>query len=139
MARHGEELVNAITGLRTVFRHTAQETNGELPQVEWIAEARWTTGPDHIHPSQAEWFEVLPGALELRVNGLERSLRAGEAIVAEAGAPHAAGNAGDTEARVPVDFRPARRTEVAFETLAGLAHDGKTTRAGVPPTPCAPR
>ena len=34
MAQHGDELVNAITGLRTVFRQTAQETSGELLQVE---------------------------------------------------------------------------------------------------------
>ena len=59
MTQHGDELVNAITGLRTVFRQTARETNGELLQVEWIAEPRWTTGPEHIHPSQAERFEVL--------------------------------------------------------------------------------
>ena len=79
---------------------------------------------------------MLSGALGLRVNGVERSLRAGEAIVAEAGAPHAAQNAGDTEARVLVDdFSPALRTAVAFETLAGPAHDGKITRAGVPRNP----
>jgi hypothetical protein len=102
--------------------------------VEWIAEPRWTTGPDHIHPLQAERFEVLSGAL--RAARERRRARAGEAIVAEAGAPQAAWNAGDTEARVLVDdFRPALRTEVAFETLAGLAHDGKTTRAGVPRNP----
>lgn len=34
-----------------------------------------------------------------------------------------------------VDFRPALRTEVAFETLAGLERDGKTTKAGVPKNP----
>ena len=56
-------------------------------------------------------------------------------IVAEAGAPHAAWNAGEERVHVLVDFRPALRTEVAFETLAGLARDGKTTKTGVPSNP----
>ena len=34
-----------------------------------------------------------------------------------------------------VDFRPALRTEIAFEALAGLARDGKTTKAGIPKNP----
>ena len=34
-----------------------------------------------------------------------------------------------------MDFWPALRTETAFEALAGLARDGKTTRAGVPKNP----
>lgn len=128
-------MINSNTGLRTVFRQTAQETDGKLLQVDWIAEPRWTTGPDHVHRLQAERFEVMAGELGLRVDGVEHTLRAGEAIVAEAGAPHAAWNAGDTELHVLVDFSPALRTEIAFETLAGLAHDGKTTRTGVPRNP----
>lgn len=34
-----------------------------------------------------------------------------------------------------MDFRPALRTETAFETLAGLARDGKTNGAGAPENP----
>ena len=56
-------------------------------------------------------------------------------IVVSAGSPHAVRNAGDDEVHVLVDFRPALRTERVFETLAGLAHDGKTNRAGAPKNP----
>ena len=52
MAKADDELVNLVTGLRTVFRKTARETNDELLQVDWIGEPGWTTGPDHIHPRQ---------------------------------------------------------------------------------------
>src|SRR5215203_5099116 len=135
MARAGDELVNQVTGLRTVFRKTARQTSGELLQVDWIGEPGWTTGPDHVHPRQEERFEVLSGKLSLRVGGVERVHGAGEVIVAPAGAPHAAWNAGDDEVHVLVDFRPALRTETAFETLAGLARDGKTNRAGAPKNP----
>jgi hypothetical protein len=34
MAKAGDELVNRVTGLRTIFRKTAKETNGELLQVD---------------------------------------------------------------------------------------------------------
>ena len=68
MARAGDELVNPATGLRTLFRRTAAETDGELLQVDWIAAPGWTTGPP-------------------------------------------------------------------FEALAGLARDGKTTKAGIPKNP----
>ena len=135
MARAGDELVNPVTGLRTVFRKTARETSGELLQVDWIGSPGWTTGPDHVHPLQEERFEVVSGKLGLRVEGVERVHSAGEVIVAPAGSAHAAWNAGDDTVNVLVDFRPALRTEKAFETLAGLARDGKTNKAGAPSDP----
>src|SRR3712207_2853899 len=124
MAKSGDELVNPVTGLRTVFRKTAQETSGELLQVDWIGEPGWTTGPDHVHPRQEERFEVLSGKLGLRVEGVERVHGTGDVIVAPAGAPHAAWNAGDDEVHGLVDFTPALRTERAFAPLAeiGRAH-----------------
>ncbi len=135
MPASGDELVNPATGLRTVFRETADETSGQLLQVDWIGDSGWTTGPDHVHRLQEERFEVVSGELGLRVDGEEGVYEAGEVIVAPAGAPHAAWNAGDEQVQVLVDFRPALRTEIAFEALAGLARDGMTTKAGAPKNP----
>jgi quercetin dioxygenase-like cupin family protein len=135
MAKAGDELLNPVTGLRTMFRKTAEETSGERLQVDWIGEPSWTTGPDHVHPRQEERFEVLSGRLGLRADGIERVHGVGDVIVVSAGSPHAAWNAGDDEVHVLVDFRPALRTETAFEALAGLARDGKTNRAGAPKSP----
>ena len=137
MARAGDELVNPVTGLRTVFRKTARETGGELLQVDWIGEPGWSTGPDHIHPRQEEQFEVISGKLGLRVEGIERIHGAGEVIVAAAGSAHAAWHASsDDEVHVLVDFRPALRTEIAFETLARLRATGRPTRREPPGTRC---
>lgn len=130
MARAGDELINPVTKLRAVFRETARDTGGELLQVDWIGSPGWTTGPDHVHPYQEERFEVLSGKLGLRVDGVERVLEEGEVVLAPAGAAHGAWNAGHDTVHALVDFRPALRTEVAFETLAGLARDGKTNGAG---------
>lgn len=135
MAAAGDQLINPVTGLRTVFRETAADTDGELLQVDWIGDRGWTTGPDHVHPYQDERFEVISGKLGLRLNGVERVLDAGEAAVAPAGSPHAAWNAGSDRVHALIDFRPALRTEVAFEALAGLALDGKTNGAGAPKNP----
>jgi hypothetical protein len=52
MARAGDELVNPVTGLQTVFRKTAQETGGELLRVDWIGSPGWNSGPDHVHPTR---------------------------------------------------------------------------------------
>jgi hypothetical protein len=93
MAKSGDELVNPVTGLRTVFRKTARDTDGELLQVDWIGEPGWTTGPDHVHPLQEERFEVLSGKLGLRVEGVERVYGAGEVI----------------QGRIPLPLREAKR------------------------------
>ena len=135
MAKAGDELVNLVTGLKTVFRKTAQDTGGELLRVDWIGEPGWTTGPDHVHPCQEERIEVISGKLGLRVEGVERVLGDGEEITAPAGSAHAVWNTGEDQVHALIDFRPALRTETAFEALAGLARDGKTNRAGAPRNP----
>ena len=132
MAKAGDELVTPVTGLWTVFRETAQDTSGELLRVDWIGEPGWTTGPDHVQPRQEERFEILSGRPGLRLEGVEHVHGAGEVIVAPAGSTHATWNAGDDEVHALVDFRPVLRTKTAFETLAALARDGKTNKAGAP-------
>jgi hypothetical protein len=97
--------------------------------------SRLDHGSDHVHPRQEERFEVLSGRLGLPADGIERVHGVGDVIVVSAGSPHAAWNAGEDEVHALVDFEPALRTERAFETLAGLARDGKTNRAGVPRNP----
>ena len=77
MAKAGDELINSVTGLRTVFRKTARNTDGDLLQVDWIDSPGWTTGPEHVHPLQEERFEVLSGKLGLRVDDVERIHGAG--------------------------------------------------------------
>jgi quercetin dioxygenase-like cupin family protein len=135
MVRAGDELVNPATGLRTVFRETAETTRGELLQVDWIGRPGWATGPDHLHPQQEQRFEVLSGELGLRVDGVERAHGAGDVVVLPAGMPHAAWNAGVGELHVLVDFRPALRTATACEALVRLARAGRTTTHGLPRNP----
>ena len=137
MARAGDEMVNEVTGLRTIFRKTAADTGGELLQVDWIVAPGWTAGPKHVHRKQLERFTVISGALGVHVDGAERVYLPGAVAEAPAGAVHTAWNAGGAgeEVHALVEFEPALKSDVPLETLAGLAHDGKVNKAGVPKNP----
>ena len=136
MARAGDEIVDPNTGERLIFQKTANETDGELLQFDWIGKAGWKAGPLHVHPYQEERFEVISGTLGSHVAGVESIHEAGEVVVAPAGSVHTVWNAGgEEEVHSLVDFRPALRTESVFETVTGLAQDGKTNKAGVPKNP----
>jgi aspartate racemase len=73
--------------------------------------------PEHAHPSQAERFEVLDGAMETIVGGVARRYAAGEAFDVPAGTPHQMG--ADGPSRVRWQVRPALRTAEFFERLYG--------------------
>ena len=136
MARAGDEMVDPTTGERMIFRKTAKETDGELLQLDWIGKAGWKAGPLHVHPYQEERFEVISGTLGSHVAGVERIHEAGEVVAAPAGSVHRVWNAGgEEEVHTLVEFRPTLRTEDLFETLFGLARDGKTYKSGVPKNP----
>jgi quercetin dioxygenase-like cupin family protein len=137
MARAGDEMVDPIAGSRMIFRKTAKETDGELLQLDLIGKAGWTAGPLHVHPYQEERFTVISGTLRSHVAGVERIHEAGEVVAAPAGSVHTVWNAGGEEEEVHalVEFRPALRQETVLETLAGLARDGKTNKAGAPKNP----
>ena len=132
MARNGETIENPKTGQRIVFRRTAEDTAGELLEMESV----YTTPspsrpPAHYHPAQEEIFRVLSGELHVVVNGRQRVLKERETLVIVEGTRHqmwaeAAG------VRVNWQVRPALQTETFFETTFGLAAQGKTNEKGVP-------
>ena len=134
MARAGDALEHPLTGDRMVFLKTARDTDGELLQLGFFLKGGGPEAAAHVHPYQEERFEVLSGAARFRVRGQqERDVGAGEAIVVPAGTPHTLWNAGEEEAHLILEFRPALRTETFFETLFGLAQDGKVDpRSGFP-------
>ena len=73
--------------------------------------------PVHLHPNQAERFEVLEGALRTIVDGDERRYAAGESFDVPAGTPHTM--SGDGGALVRWEVRPPLRTAEFFERLYG--------------------
>lgn len=131
MARAGDELVGPNYE-RIVFRRTAEETNSELVEVDAFYEPGANGPPEHYHPLQEERFEVISGDILARVDGIERLYEAGETFVLPIDTRHTMRNGGNEEAHVIWQTRPALKTEAFFETLLGLARDGKTNKDGVP-------
>jgi quercetin dioxygenase-like cupin family protein len=73
--------------------------------------------PAHLHPRQAERFEVLSGTLTARVAGEERTLSAGDTLDIPAGTAHQMWNSSSEGARVRWETRPAGRTEEWFRVI----------------------
>jgi quercetin dioxygenase-like cupin family protein len=133
MARH-QSIDNPATGERYTFLQTAEDTGGAL----FTLERRHCPGglvAEHIHPLQEERFEVIEGIITFRIAGRDRTYGGGEVIVVPPGVPHAPRNQGERESVAVIEFRPALDIQGFFETFAGLARDGRTTRRGVPRNP----
>jgi len=131
MARAGEEIYNPVQDDRVVFRKTARDTDGELLRLELFVSPRGGN-PLHVHPRQEEYFEAVSGTLGIQVGDERRSVGEGEEAVVPPGTPHRWWNEADEEACVLVELRPALNSEIFFETVYGLARDGKTDENGVP-------
>jgi mannose-6-phosphate isomerase-like protein (cupin superfamily) len=132
MVRAGEEIYNPVQGDSIIFKETAEDTNGELMRGELVVSPRGGN-PLHVHPLQEEHFEVLTGTLGVQIGDERLSLGEREEATVPPGTPHRWFNESDREeARVLGEVRPALNSEVFFETLYGLARDGKTDESGVP-------
>lgn len=132
MARSGQEIHNPVQGDSIVFRQTARDTGGELMSGELVV-SPGGGNPLHVHPLQEEHFEVLSGTLGVQIGDEHRNFEEGEEAAIPPGTPHRWFNESDREeTRVLGEVRPALNSEVFFETLYGLARDGRTDESGVP-------
>lgn len=77
--------------------------------------------PEHLHPNQAEHFEVLQGSVQTVIDGEECVYGQGESFEVPVGTPHRMGAEEPTQMRWEV--RPALRTAEFFERLYGDGPD----------------
>ena len=131
--RAGQTIENPASGERITFRETASTTAGELVSIDLeLPPGRRVPGPLHIHPRQEERFEVVAGTMRFRM-GRERIVAGpGEVVVVPAGVAHDFANAGESDALVRVEVRPALAMERMFESAVALAEQGRTRPSGVP-------
>jgi mannose-6-phosphate isomerase-like protein (cupin superfamily) len=132
MIHPGDTLENHVTGEVLVFRRTSAQTNGESVLFETIVRPDGFVAAAHVHPNQTERFEIVQGALALRVGSDELLLAPGEVAVVPPGTPHRFWNAGQEEARFVCEVRPALGFESLIETMFVLAAEGKTNKKGLP-------
>jgi quercetin dioxygenase-like cupin family protein len=121
MAHAGEE-IRGGGGFRLRFTRTAADTNGELLEMEATYGGTGEFPPEHLHPVQAEHFEVLEGSVRTIIGGSERVYGQGDAFDVPAGTPHQMTS--DEPARMRWEVRPALRTEQFFEELYGVGGGG---------------
>src|SRR3954454_12010111 len=77
-------------------------------------------GPLHRHLRQSERFEVLEGAIEVRLGRTRHVVLAGESFTIPAGAAHTFVNHTDEEAHFTAHFSPPMKLEALFMEFAEL-------------------
>lgn len=132
MAIVGEAIENPLSGERITWIETAASSNGEVLAFDLELRPGASVAAEHRHLRQEERFTVTSGTIGMSVAGTERALASGEDAVVPPGVAHHWWNSGNESAVVRVELRPALESEVFFETLFGLARDGKTNSKGVP-------
>jgi mannose-6-phosphate isomerase-like protein (cupin superfamily) len=109
------------------FRLRIDRMDDELLEMEAGYAGGGPLPPEHLHPHQAERFEVLEGTVRAIIAGTEHRFEPGETFEVPAGTPHQM--TGETPARVNWQVRPPLRTAEFFERLYGTGPDSATAMA----------
>lgn len=131
MSKAGDKFENPVTGEYGYIRIGTEETNGQLMVTDLRVRPGGAVLGAHIHPTIDERFTVLAGEIGYRKGNETGVLRAGDSADLPRGITHDWWNAGNEEARVIVEIRPAARFEQMAITLFGLAAEGKTNAKGM--------
>jgi quercetin dioxygenase-like cupin family protein len=132
MIKPGDTLENPVTGERFTFTDTAESSDGELLAFELGLRPGGAVPIPHVHPIQTERFEVVEGQMRFRVGWRTVLAGPGDVVEVEPGVMHGFANAGDVEARVRVEVRPALAMEEMFEEVIAMARAGRMSRRGMP-------
>ena len=128
----GQTLANPVTGERFTFTHTAASTGGELLAFDFALRPGGAVPMPHVHPIQTERFEVLGGQMRFRVGRRTVIAEPGDVIEVAPGVMHSFANAGDDEARLRIEVRPALDMEEMFAEVISMAEAGRMGRRGMP-------
>ena len=75
MVKAGDTMENPVSGQHLIIQKTAQDTGGELLEVEAVyTKPTLARPPTHYHHRQEERFEVLASRLKVLVDGQDRTL-----------------------------------------------------------------
>src|SRR3954451_16125854 len=133
----GDTLENPVTGERFTFTHTAASTGGELLAFDFALRPGGAVPIPHVHPIQTERFEVIGGRMKFRVGFRTVIAEPGDVIEVQPGVMHSFANAGEEEAKLRVEVRPALRMEEMFADVVAMARAGRMTKRGLPRNPLA--
>jgi len=128
----GQTVENPVTGERFIFTSTAASSGGELLAFDFALRPGGAVPMPHVHPVQTERFEVVSGRMRFRVGRRTVVAGPGDVVVVEPGVAHSFANAGEDEARLRVEVRPALAMEDMFADVVALAEAGRMNRRGMP-------
>jgi quercetin dioxygenase-like cupin family protein len=132
MITPGQTLENPVTGERFTFTDTAASTGGELLAFDFALRPGGAVPIPHVHPIQTERFEVIEGQMRFKV-GLRTVIAGpGDVVEVEPGVSHSFANAGDEQARLRVEVRPALAMEDMFADVIAMAQAGRMNDRGMP-------
>jgi quercetin dioxygenase-like cupin family protein len=132
MINPGQTLENPVTGERFTFTDTAATTDGELLAFDFALRPGGAVPIPHVHPVQTERFEVTEGQMRFKV-GLRTVIAGpGEVVEVAPGVAHSFANAGDDDAKLRVEVRPALAMEEMFADVIAMAQAGRMGRRGMP-------
>lgn len=132
MAHVGQIIVNPFSGEKMVIQQTAASTNGRLLAFELTLPPGGHVPASHVHPVIEERFKIIAGRMRFRRGLRHVTANSGQTVVVPPGTVHRFANAGDEEAHVLVEARPALRMETLLEVTAELAREGRTLANGAP-------
>jgi quercetin dioxygenase-like cupin family protein len=133
MANKGDVFEHPVLGERIVVLKSVLETGGDSFQLELHLAPGRPSDVAHVHPAQKERLRVISGSLEVLTNGAVRRVDAGQRMEILPDIRHVYKPAGDAEAVVHVEFRPALEIGTYYETFFALAQAGKVSpRTGLP-------
>ncbi len=135
MITPGQTLENPVTGERFTFTHTAASTGGELLAFDFGLRPGGAVPMPHVHPLQTERFEVVSGQMRFMVGWKTVMAGPGDVLEVAPGVAHSFANAGEDEARLRVEVRPALQMEEMFAEVIALAQSGRMTKRGMPRNP----
>jgi mannose-6-phosphate isomerase-like protein (cupin superfamily) len=135
MITPGQTLENPVTGERFTFTHTAASSDGELLAFDFALRPGGAVPIPHVHPIQTERFEIVEGRMRFRVGLRTRVAGPGDVVEVAPGVMHSFANAGEVEARLRVEVRPALAMEEMFAEVVAMAQAGRMTRRGLPRNP----
>lgn len=124
---------NPVSGERTTFLETSQETAG----ARTVAEVEVEPGGGvftHRHAEHEEHIDVLEGEIEVRSDGRTHRVAAGGQVVIPRGATHVWRNpSSDRRLRFRGTMLPGHPAfELSLRVVFGLGRDGELRRSGIP-------
>jgi quercetin dioxygenase-like cupin family protein len=123
---------NPVTGEAAIVRIGTEQTGDELLVADLYIRPGGAVVGEHYHPAIEERLALACAELGVRLSGRVTKAKPGVTLRVPPGVSHDWWNAGDEDAVVRVEIRPAARFEVMILNAFGLAQDGKVNRRGMP-------